>query len=52
MESQKTTNSNLKLPEWIVEEMVTYLYSNGVVMKNKDLSGVTHIPVVVFPSPV
>lgn len=41
-----------ELPQWIVDEMISFLYSNGLVMKNNDLSGTLHIPVTVFPSPV
>ena len=41
-----------ELPQWIVDEMISFLYSNGLVMKNKDLSGTTHVPVSIFPSPV
>lgn len=44
-------NKVTTLPDWIVEEMISFLYSNGLVMKNKDLSGVTHVPISVFPSP-
>ena len=40
------------LPQWIVDEMVDFLYSNNLVMKNKELNGTTHVPYVVFPTPV
>ena len=46
-----SVNSN-HLPEWIVEEMTAYLYSNNLILKNKELTGVVHLPVMVFPSPV
>jgi hypothetical protein len=45
-------NENLTLPEWIIDEMISYLYTNGMVLKNKELNGVVHVPVTVFPSPV
>jgi len=44
-------NSN-SLPQWITEEMLAYLYSNTLVLKNKEFNAVVHIPVMVFPSPV
>jgi hypothetical protein len=40
------------LPSWLIEEMLAYLYSNNIIMKNKDLSGVVHVPVMINPSPV
>ena len=45
-----TTETNL--PKWIVEEMVAYLYTNGLVIKKQTDGGVLHVPVVVFPTPV
>ena len=48
----KNENNLTELPEWVANEMVSYLYSQGMVIKNADLSGVVHVPVVVFPSPV
>jgi hypothetical protein len=46
-----SANSN-NLPEWIAEEMFAYLYSNNLILKNKEFNGVVHLPVMVFPSPV
>ena len=40
------------ISEPIVNEMVAYLYMNLMVMKTKDLSAVTHIPISIFPSQV
>jgi hypothetical protein len=37
--------------EKIIEEMLYYLYSKGIVMKSKDFSGVIHTPICIFPSP-
>jgi hypothetical protein len=48
----KNENSVTLLPQWVVDEMVSYLYANGMVMKTKDLTGVCHVPVVVLPTPV
>ena len=48
----ESNNSKTVLPEWIVEEMISYLYMNGMIMKQNDLNSVSHIPVSVFPSPV
>lgn len=45
-----TTETNL--PKWIVEEMVAYLYTNGLVIKKQTDGGVLHVPIVVFPTPV
>lgn len=45
-------NENLIIPDWVVNEMVSYLYSHGMIMKNKRFDGVSHIPITVFPSPV
>ena len=40
------------LPNWLIDEMMAYLYSNNLILKNKDLSGVVHVPIMVYPSPV
>ena len=48
----KNENSATLLPQWVVDEMVSYLYANGMIMKTKDLTGVCHVPVVVLPTPV
>ena len=48
----KTETTFTNLPQWIVQEMVDFLYSNSLVMKNKELTGTTHVPYVVFPTPV
>jgi glutathione synthetase len=45
-------NEIVNLPQWIVNEMISYLYTHGLVMKTKDLSGVCHAPMSVFPSPI
>jgi len=40
------------LPSWLIEEMLAYLYSNNLILKKKDNSGVEHVPVMIDPSPV
>lgn len=48
----KNENNLTEIPEWLSDEMVAYLYTSGLIIKNKDLTGSVHVPVVVFPSPV
>lgn len=43
--------NNVNPPEWLVEEMTNFLYSNGLVMK-KEQNEVIHIPTIIFPTPV
>ena len=45
-------DSEKKIPSFIIEEMVNYLYSHGIVMKNNEKKGVIHIPCVIYPSPI
>ena len=40
------------LTENVVNDMVDYLYSKGMIMKNKDLTGVIHVPTCITPAPV
>jgi hypothetical protein len=40
------------VPEWLVNEITSYLYMNGMVMNNKDFTGVTHVPITIFPTHV
>jgi len=39
------------IPQNILNEMIDYLYSNGLIIKNNEL-GVTHIPIIIYPSPI
>jgi hypothetical protein len=48
----KNENKLVEIPEWLANEMVSYLYTSGLLIKNKDLTSAVHLPVVVFPSPV
>lgn len=45
-------DSEKNIPEYIQSEMFAYLYSKGLLLKNKDLSGAVHVPIIVYPSPV
>jgi hypothetical protein len=47
-----TVTTETDLPKWVVDEMVAYLYTNGLVIKKPTDCGVVHVPVVVFPTPV
>ncbi len=47
----KLTEEEKKIPEEIIEEMISYLYLNGLIIKSKD-GGVRHIPTVITPSPI
>ncbi len=51
-EIEQSTTVKEQLKESIVEEMIYYLYSKGIVMKNKDNTGVIHTPITIFPSPI
>lgn len=46
------TNLKENLKDSTIEEMVYYLYSRGVVLKNKEHTGVINAPVSIFPSPI
>jgi glutathione synthase len=40
------------IPQKIIDEMIDYLYLNGIVIKNKEGTGVKHIPITLHPSPI
>ena len=40
------------IPQKIIDEMIDYLYLNGIVIKNKEGTGVKHIPITLYPSPI
>ena len=40
------------IPQYIIDEMIDYLYSNGLIIKNKEGIGVKHIPITLYPSPI
>jgi hypothetical protein len=39
------------IPKNILNEMIDYLYSNGLIIKNNEI-GVTHLPIIINPSPI
>ena len=45
-------DSEKNLPKPIVDEMLDYVYSHGMVVKAKEGKGVTQIPIVLYPSPI
>lgn len=51
-ELEQTTTVKEQLKESIIEEMIYYLYSNGIVLKNKEHTGVVNTPICIFPSPI
>ena len=40
------------LPQWLVEEMISYLYTHELIIKSQDIKSVQHVPVSIFPSQV
>ena len=40
------------VPDWLAKEVSSYLYMNGMVLNNKDTTGVTHVPISIFPCSV
>jgi len=51
-EIEQITPINELLKDSIVEEMIYYLYMKGIVIKNKDHTGVINAPISIFPSPI
>ena len=47
----KLSEEEKTIPENILQEIIMYLYSNGLIMKSKS-GGVTHIPIMLTPSPI
>jgi len=47
----KLTEEEKNIPEYILEEMIAYLYSNGLIIKSKT-GGVIHVPIILTPSPL
>jgi hypothetical protein len=45
---EKLVRANLEIPEYIIEEIVEFLYLNDLIYENKDLNGVSHLPVTIF----
>jgi hypothetical protein len=40
------------IPQWLIEEMLSYLYTHELIMKTSDYKSVQHVPVSIFPSQV
>jgi len=38
------------VPDWLSKEIRSFLYLNGMVLNNKDVPGVVHVPISIFPS--
>ena len=47
----KLSEEEKAIPENILQEMIMYLYTNGLIMKSNK-GGVTHIPIMLTPSPI
>jgi hypothetical protein len=46
------TNIDKLLTENVINDMLDYLYSNRLIMKNKELNGALHVPICITPSPI
>ena len=47
----KLTEEEKNIPDFILQEMIIYLYTNGLIIKSKT-EGVSHIPIMLTPSPL
>ena len=47
----KLTEEEKSIPENILQEMILYLYANGLIIKSK-ISGISHIPIMLTPAPL
>ena len=47
----KLSNEEKNIPENILQEMIMYLYTNGLIIKSKT-GGVSHVPIMLTPSPL
>ena len=47
----KLEEEEKNIPENILEEMIMYLYTHGLIIKSK-INGVNHIPIMLTPSPL
>ena len=47
----KLTEEEKNIPEDILQEIIMYLYTNGLIIKSKN-GGVSHIPIMLTPSPI
>ena len=47
----KLSEEEKTIPENILQEIIIYLYTNGLIMKSKN-GGINHIPIMITPSPI
>ena len=47
----KLSEEEKNIPKNILQEIIMYLYTNGLIIKSKD-GGVNHIPIMLTPSPI
>lgn len=47
-----TQNLLSNIPKYIADEMISYLYTHGLLIKSKDTNTCTHVPIIVYPSPI
>ena len=47
----KLSEEEKYIPDNILQEILMYLYTNGLIMKSKN-EGVFHIPIMITPSPI
>ena len=47
----KLTEEEKNIPEDILQEIIMYLYTNGLIIKSKN-GGVSHVPIMLTPSPI
>ena len=47
-----TQNLLTNIPKYIADEMTAYLYTHGLLIKSKDTNTCTHVPIIVYPSPI
>jgi hypothetical protein len=48
----KNSNIGKLLTESVISEMTDYLYTNRLIIKNKELNGVIHVPICITPAPI
>ena len=51
MKMNKLSDEEKIIPENILQELLMYLYTNGLIIKSKN-GGVNHIPIMLTPSPI
>ena len=51
-ENEKNLPLENLLTKNVIDDMINYLYSKGMLMKTKDLSSAIHVPICITPAPV